>query len=230
MIYYFLFNESRSSREAVIAFLISIVAYFVSLSVHEFAHAFVAVKMGDSTPKLMGRLSLNPFKHLDMIGFLSFMFVGIGWAKPVQVNPLNFKKYKLGNRLVSIAGVLSNFILGLIAAGIYAILISTVGVASSGVLPYVYDILMCFMLVNSFLAMYNMLPIYPMDGFNFITTFMKTENKFIKYNLKNGFKILFTIILVSLLTDVFFGFDLLDWYLALLYNHVYIPIVRLGVL
>ena len=91
-------------------FLISVVVFFISLAMHEFAHGFVAYKMGDPTPKMAGRVTLNPFKHLDLMGFLFFIFFGFGWAKPMPVNPLNFKKYKKGVRLVSIAGVLTNFL------------------------------------------------------------------------------------------------------------------------
>ena len=202
--------------------------FLVSLTIHEFAHSFVAYKMGDPTPKQMGRLTLNPFKHLSGSGFLCFILFGIGWANPVPINPLNFKKYKTGTRLVSIAGVLSNFILGLIAAIIYAILLATVGF-SSVAMEYVFLILEYFMLVNSYLAIFNLLPIYPLDGFNFITSFMKSDNKFIKYGVQNGFRILFMILMICLFIELFFGFDLLDWVFSLFYNYIYVPIAMLGV-
>ena len=130
---------------------------------------------------------------------------------------------------MSLAGVATNSLLGLIAAGSYALILANVTQFTTAI-SMVLSILEYFMLVNSFLAMFNLLPIYPMDGFNFITTFMKTENNFIKYSIKNGFKIILTILLVSIATDLLFGIDLLDWYLQILFRYVYVPIAFLGVL
>lgn len=195
---------------------------------HELAHSFTAYKMGDPTPKLMGRLTLNPFKHLSLGGFLMFVLLGIGWAKPVPINPLNFKKYRTGIRLVSISGILTNFFLGLIAAIIYAMLLPTVGYINTA-MECVFLVLQYFMVVNSFLALFNLIPIYPMDGFNFVTSFMRADNRYIKFNVKNGLKLLLCILLVTLLIETIFSFDLLDWYLSILYNYVYLPIGFLGV-
>ena len=195
---------------------------------HELAHSFTAYKMGDPTPKLMGRLTLNPFKHLSLGGFLMFVLLGIGWAKPVPINPLNFKKYRTGIRLVSISGILTNFFLGLIAAIIYAMLLPTVGYINTA-MECVSLVLQYFMVVNSFLALFNLIPIYPMDGFNFVTSFMRADNRYIKFNVKNGLKLLLCILLVTLLIETIFSFDLLDWYLSILYNYVYLPISFLGV-
>ena len=230
LLYYILFNTNLTASEAVIHFLITIFVYMISLSIHEFAHAFVAFKCGDPTAKLASRMTLNPFKHLDMMGFLLFMFLGVGWAKPVPVNPLNFKKYKKGTRAVSIAGVTANFLLGLLSAVVVAILLATVGNAGGVAMGYVYSILIYFMLVNSFLVMFNILPIPPMDGYNFVSSFCKGENKFIKFMTRNGFKILIGVLLVGTLTDLFFGFDIFTIYLSLLNDFVYMPITWLGVL
>ena len=224
-----MFSSNLTASEAVIHFLITIFVYMISLSVHEFAHAYVAFKCGDPTAKMAGRMTINPFKHLDLTGFLMFVFLGVGWAKPVPVNPLNFKKFKKGNRSVSISGVVSNFLLGLISAVVCAILLATVGYSGGVAMQYVYTILAYFMLVNSFLAMFNILPIPPLDGFNFVSTFVKTENKFIKFMMRNGYKILIGILLVGLLTDLFFGFDIFSVYLSLLNDFVYVPITWLGV-
>lgn len=228
LLYYILFNSDLTASEAVIHFLITIFVYMISLAIHEFFHAFAAFKMGDPTAKLAGRMTLNPFKHLDMMGFLMFIFLGVGWAKPVPVNPLNFKKFKKGTRVVSIAGVSANFVLGLLSAGTFAILLSTVGVDGVA-MGYVYNILMYFMIVNSFLVMFNILPIPPMDGFNFISSFLKPENGFIKFMAKNGYKVLIGLLLAGFVTDLFFGFDIFNVYLALLNDFIYWPIAWIGV-
>ena len=229
MLYYILFGSDLTASEAVIHFLITIFVYMISLTIHEFMHAFSAFKMGDPTAKLAGRMTLNPFKHLDMMGFLMFIFLGVGWAKPVPVNPLNFKKFKKGTRVVSIAGVVSNFILGLISAITFAVLFANVG-AGGVAMGYVYTILMYFMLVNSFLVMFNILPLPPMDGYNFVSSFLKPENRFSKFMIRNAYKILIGILIVGFFTDMFFGFDIFNVYLALLNDFVYMPIAWIGVL
>ena len=223
----FLFSEGLTGEQAVAKFLISIFVFFISLTVHELAHGFAAYKMGDLTAKIDGRLSLNPLKHLDMSGFLAFMLIGVGWAKPVPVNPLNFKKYKTGMRWVSISGILANFLLGLLAAIIYAILLSTVGFVGTA-MQYVKFLLHYFMWINSLLAMFNLLPFMPLDGFNFISTFLKPDNKFIQWNARKGINILFTIIIISFLLS-YLNIDILSYYLNLIFDFIYWPISRLGV-
>ena len=222
-------NQNLTAEQAVIIFLITIFVFFISLTLHEFAHGFVAYKMGDPTPKLSGRLTLNPFKHVSGMGVICFMLIGVGWAKPMPINPINFKRYKKGIRLTSIAGILSNFLLGLLATIIYTILSATVGFTTTFMI-YVEYLLDSFMWINSFLALFNLIPLFPLDGFNFVTSFMKADNKFISWNIKNGYKVLLGLLLVCLFTDLIFEFDLLDFYLSLLYNYVYTPITWLGAL
>ena len=228
MLYQFLFSDGLTGEQAVAIFLISIFVFFISLTVHELAHGFAAYKMGDLTAKIDGRLSLNPLKHLDMSGFLAFMLIGVGWAKPVPVNPLNFKKYKTGMRWVSISGILANFLLGLLAAIIYAVLLSTVGFAGT-IMQYVELLLIYFMMVNSMLALFNLLPFMPLDGFNFISTFLKPDNKFIQWNARKGITTVFTLIIACLFIEILTGFDFFGYYLRLIHNFIYIPIALLGV-
>ena len=97
--------------DRILNYLSIFLALIVVLPVHEFAHAFVAVKCGDYTPKSYKRLTLNPLAHFDPVGLACFVFAGFGWAKPVPVNPYNFKNYKWGSFFVAIAGVVANYIL-----------------------------------------------------------------------------------------------------------------------
>jgi len=224
LIFNTILSNNLAIEDAIIMLIFSIVVFFISLALHEYAHSLAAYKMGDLTPKMQGRLTLNPLKHLDVSGFLAFLFLGFGWAKPVQINPLNFKKYRTGMRIVSIAGVLMNVFIGLLAAIIYAVLLATVG-ASSEVMVYIYLLLEMFMVVNSALAIFNFLPIIPLDGYNFITSFMKTENKFIRFNLRYGNILLFGVLIANIVLSRF-GFNIL----SILYNYVFTPIKYLGVL
>ena len=100
-----------TGTDLIIAGIAMLLTLIISLSMHELAHAFVAYKNGDDTAKLMGRLTLNPIAHLDPMGLLFCIIFGFGWAKPVPVNPLKFKKYRSGMAWVSVAGVITNYIL-----------------------------------------------------------------------------------------------------------------------
>ena len=228
MLYYLLFSEGLSPQEAVLSFVFTVLSFIIALTCREFMRALVAYKMGDPTPKLAGRLSLNPIRHIDTSGFIMFLLFGVGWSKPTQVNPLNFKKYKTGMRWISVVGIITNFVLGLIAAGILAILLATVGLPNIYV-GYFYNFLTYFMIVNSFLVMFNLLPLFPLDCYMFITTFMRPDNKFIEFSVRNSFKILLLIFMISILGDLLFGFDVLDEFLLLIYRFIYWPLSLVGV-
>ncbi len=135
--------------------IISLIFLIISITVHEFAHAFVANKLGDPTAKIYGRLSLNPLKHIDPLGFLALIFFRFGWGKPVPVDSYNFSNPKKGEILVSLAGPLSNFILALITS----VIIKNISPTSS-----LYFYLSNFLFLNINLAVFNLLPIWPLDG------------------------------------------------------------------
>ncbi|MFR5071534.1 MAG: site-2 protease family protein [Bianqueaceae bacterium] len=106
----------------LIGLLYSIPAVLIAISMHEFAHGFVSYKLGDPTPKMDGRLSLNPFRHLDVMGTLCLLVAGFGWAKPVMVNPEYYKNKKRGMVLVALAGPVMNFLLAFLFLFLYYLL------------------------------------------------------------------------------------------------------------
>ena len=150
-----------------ILFITLFTALVFSLSLHEFAHAFAAVKLGDPTPKQAGRLTLNPLAHLDPVGTLLLLVAGFGWAKPVPINPNYMKDSKKGSAIVSIAGPGINFVL----AALSALLLSLLGF-SGGFLTFSGGLLSSFLyyfaLYNTGLGIFNLLPISPLDGFKFV--------------------------------------------------------------
>ena len=169
-------------------FIIFTVAYVLvvvlSLSLHEFAHAIVAYKCGDSTPKMQGRVSINPMKHIDPIGIICCAFFGFGWAKPVQINPSNFRNVKKGTAWTSAAGIFMNISLAFLSYGIFSILGLFV------VTNYLYLFLQQFFyfmfFINLCLAVFNLLPIYPLDGFKLVEVFSKYKNPFVEFMYKYG--------------------------------------------
>ncbi len=204
MVYFLLTLTNELSALEMIAFVL---AYFLSVCIamtfHEFSHAFVATKMGDPTPRLQGRLTLNPFSHISLIGMLCFFIVGFGWAKPVEVNPLCFKKFRAGMAWVSISGIISNIILAFVFSGLFyfSLLLN-----SSNLFFFFLQYFLLFgFIVNVSLAIFNILPIYPLDGFNFIKSFLKYENKFVLFMERYGSLILL-IVLITPLFDLFYNF------------------------
>ncbi len=141
------------------------VILLIAFPVHEFAHAWTATQLGDDTPRLNGRLTLNPLAHLDPIGSLLLLVSGFGWAKPVPVNPYALRqRTPAGMMLVSVAGPLSNLVLALLAAVPFrAGLVSPYAGGQSG-LPALSQFLLEFIFINLILLLFNLIPVFPLDG------------------------------------------------------------------
>lgn len=169
-------GSGLSLREMLLSLLLSLPVIVFALSFHESAHAFVAWKLGDPTARNMGRLTLDPLKHLDPIGTLMMVLFGFGWAKPVPVNSRYFKKPKWGMALTALAGPLSNVLLAFVFALIYGTLsyfnvflplltassyTETFGIA---MLYILHVVLFNSITLNAYLAVFNLLPVPPFDG------------------------------------------------------------------
>ncbi|MCL2755794.1 MAG: site-2 protease family protein [Firmicutes bacterium] len=179
-------------------------AIMLALVLHEWAHAWAAYKSGDPTAKMLGRMTLNPAKHVEPLGLLSFIFVGIGWAKPVPVNPFNYRNFKRGNFFVSIAGVTVNFIIGFIASlGFFLFAHFDLYTMNVGFLAIYYFFLFS-MSINIMLMIFNLLPIAPLDGYNMLRSFTKPGNAYMKFARENAMILLLVVLLVSMFSGGIF--------------------------
>ncbi len=169
-------GDAESFRITLISLLLSLPVIMFSLSLHETAHGYVAWKCGDPTAHNLGRLTLNPIKHLDPIGFLCMMVFGFGWAKPVPVNTRYFNNPKRGMILTAAAGPASNLIMGIISSVISALfMVLTYRGTYSLALYVVYLLFYYCALMNYMLAIFNMIPVPPFDGSRIIMGVLPTN-------------------------------------------------------
>lgn len=173
-------------------------AVILGLTVHEYAHAWMAYKLGDTTAKDMGRLSFNPLKHIDPLGFIFILIAGFGWAKPVIFNPEKLKNKHSGEILISLAGPFSNLILGIvlfiIARGLYAMDFFQATKAGQGVM----DVFFIGGIINFGLFVFNLIPLPPLDGSHVYLTFLKVKNpRVFDIIYKYGTAALFIIIIIE---------------------------------
>lgn len=168
---------------ALISFLLSVPVLILVLSVHEYAHGYVAKKLGDPTAENLGRLTLNPLKHIDLIGFLMFLVVGVGYAKPVPINSRYFKKPRRDMALVGAAGPISNFLMAILFTGIIKILqviFSFVPVAAvpewtPAAIYYAKEMLRLGIFYSLAFMIFNLLPVPPLDGSRILYAFLPSK-------------------------------------------------------
>lgn len=182
--------------------LINVPITLIALSCHEFAHGFVSYKLGDPTPKREGRMTLNPMAHLDLYGTILMILTGFGWAKPVGVNPMYYRDKKKGMALVGIAGPIMNILLAFVGLLIFAIALivsSKLGVGANALSNISY-IVRLFVVRNLCFAVFNLIPIPPLDGSRVISMFLR-DNAYYKLMQLERYSML--IIIVMSLTGTF---------------------------
>lgn len=211
--------------------LLSLPVMALALSLHETAHGFVAWKCGDNTAYNLGRLTLNPVRHLDPIGFLCLLVFGFGWAKPVPINTRNFRNPKRGMALSALAGPVSNLLLGAVNAalfgvctGIYAYL-DNAGVTGFGA-QCLYWLFLLFYIgaeINFVFAVFNLIPCPPFDGSRILLAFLPTRTYFriMRYERQIMFAILIALLVLSR-----FGFSPFGWIADELTDLISLPIAK----
>lgn len=195
------------NADTIIQYGARIMIIFMILPIHEFAHAFMAYKLGDNTAMYKGRLTMNPLAHIDIIGAICLLFTGFGWAKPVPINPLKFKKYRRDTALTALAGPLSNIIVAFIATIGLRIAVAADDnyffrgdtlyyIEGTNNTPLYYVILLLYFIVtiNIGLAIFNLIPIPPLDGSKILSYF--TSAKYEMFLVRNQMVIQFAFFLV----------------------------------
>ena len=212
--------------------LAQFLAAAVVLTFHEFAHAYAAYKCGDPTAKFSGRLTLNPLKHFDVWGILMFALAGFGWAKPVPVNPNNFHNYRKGSFWVSIAGVLTNYCMAFLLYPMFLLVWRYVLPLVSGtyMMYFLYYLFWCAFSCSLSFCVFNLLPLYPLDGFRVVEAVNKKRGKVFQFLREYGHYILMGLIFVHIFADrfAFFAyFDVLGYVLNFAINFFGKPITLL---
>ena len=154
----------------------AVIIIVISLTVHEFGHSLMALRLGDDTPRREGRLTLNPVAHIDLIGFIMLLVAGFGWAKPVRINTQALKKPQRDEILISLAGPATNLLLALVCGLLVWADIALAGSMPIGVVRGVFNVLTQAAAMNVGLALFNLLPIPPLDGSHLITTWLVKVN------------------------------------------------------
>lgn len=219
----------------IIYYLAALVAVIFVFAPHEFAHAYVAYKCGDPTAKMRGRMTLNPLKHLDPYGFILCAIAGFGWAKPVPINPYNFRNYRKGLFLTAIAGVVTNYVIAFIAYPFLLLILLYFPTDGALIyLNYFFEQLFADLFIfNLGVFIFNLLPFSPLDGFRVVESLTRSINPVQKFLRSYGFYILIILVLESFLcgllqdyTDIPYVkyFDILGYVQWFAYNILGYPI------
>lgn len=194
----------------------------ISLTLHEWGHAFAAHKNGDDTAMMLGRMTLNPLAHIDPVGLVMILLVGFGWAKPVPVNPRNYNDYKKGEATVSLAGVTMNLLLAIFFSILYIVFFQIAIRHPQKWLesPYLWMIIQYGISLNIALFLFNLIPLYPLDGYHiFELLFAKLlPYKAFLFLRRYGQFILIGLLLLSRLLDFYPVSIVTGWVFDLIYR------------
>lgn len=197
-----------TSDGALLGLLLTLPGVLLAMTFHEFAHAYAADKLGDDTPRMQGRLTLNPMAHIEPLGILMLMFVHIGWGKPVQVNPRNYDRrftMEQADSIVSVAGPLMNFFLSIVLAVVYCAIIKFAPVAFylSTMGQVTLAIIFNAIIVNVGLGVFNLIPLPPLDGSKVFLPVLPSKAKYWLRNNEHIFYIIFLALWVTGLAGEF---------------------------
>ncbi len=206
--------------EKIIELTLMIMVLSFTFSVHEFMHAWVAEKMGDDTPRRQGRITLNPLAHFDPLGTIMLLLAGFGWAKPVQYNPSNLKRFKRSTceRLISLAGVFANYVTAIISSLLMVFVLAFfvknpttsrgAALAETVLIEFIY-----YLREYGFLFMaFNLIPIPPLDGYRFLSTYIPYKWKQTFESISQySYYIFFALFMMDRFTDVSILQKLVYW-------------------
>ncbi|GHU98694.1 zinc metalloprotease [Clostridia bacterium] len=190
---FWIINRYSDLKIALLVGVLYLILIVGSLSLHEFGHAYIAYKNGDPTAKLNGRMTVNPMAHLDLIGMLMLVLIGFGFAKPVPVNMGNFQKRR-NLFFVAVAGVSINLILAIIFSFLCILCYRFAPPSGMSAAEIFGDVFFLGTLLNLALIVFNLLPIFPLDGFRVVESFASYRNKFVEFMRKYGTFILLGLI------------------------------------
>lgn len=197
--------------------LLMLPAIIIGLSFHEFGHAVTAYMLGDNTPKLQGRVTVNPRAHVDVFGFICLLFAGFGWGVPVMIDPRNFKHPRRDELIVSAAGVVMNLLLAILTAFI----IKFAGTAIMGLSlgTAIFQILINIIAINLVLMVFNLIPVPPLDGFGIITEIFNLKRTEFYYKIYDKGLLILMILIVFNITGKIIS-PIVNFLYALIMNYI----------
>lgn len=211
-------------RQIAIAKLLMMPAVLIAFTFHEYAHAVVADKLGDKTPKFQGRITLNPLAHIDLIGFIMIVFVGFGWAKPVETNPNAYKNYYKDDLKVSIAGPLAN----VLVAFIFALIVGVINrfLPFNEIVVIIYLMAKYVVSINCMFFLFNLIPIPGLDGFHVLRDLFPKAF----YNIADSLYRYQMLILIALVMPIFGGESLATFIIGIPSEYIANLFLRIGAL